>query len=193
MSAVRSTDTAPELRLRRALHAAGLRGWRCHYKRAPGKPDLAWPSLRVAVFVDGAFWHGHPSRHKIGRSGSYWDQKIARNVERDRQVDAALGNNGWIVVRIWDFEVARELPTAVERVERAVRDSHSRTSGPPSFGQNLRNARQRANLSQQQLADACGSYRSSIGAYERDERQPSLKTVAALAQALAIPPDALVR
>ncbi|HXC23742.1 MAG TPA: DNA mismatch endonuclease Vsr [Solirubrobacteraceae bacterium] len=192
MTAVRNADTGPELQLRRALHAAGVRGWRCHYKRAHGKPDLAWPSLRVAVFVDGAFWHGHPSRHKIGRSGPYWDEKIARNVERDRQTDAALQRDGWIVVRAWDFEIARELPAVVERVKRALRHRHSPATSNPSFGRNLRDLRQRANLSQRQLADACGSYRSSIGAYERDERRPGPATIAALAQALAIPPETLV-
>lgn len=122
MAAVRSTDTAPELQLRRALYAAGIRGWRCHYRRAPGKPDLAWPSLLVAVFVDGAFWHGHPSRHKPGRSGPYWDAKIARNVLRDRNTDAALEAAGWTVVRAWDFEVRRDLASVVERVTHALRD-----------------------------------------------------------------------
>lgn len=121
MSAVRSTNTTPEVRLRRALWAAGVRGWRCHYARAPGKPDLAWPSLRVAVFVDGAFWHGHPSRHKPGRSGAYWDMKIARNIERDREATQALEEKGWCVVRIWDFEVRNDLPAVVERVSDALR------------------------------------------------------------------------
>lgn len=116
MAAVRSTNTRPELRLRRALYAAGIRGWRCHYRGAAGKPDLAWPSLRVALFVDGAFWHGHPSRHRPGRSGEYWDRKIAKNVRRDRQNDQALGAAGWLVLRVWDFEVARELPDVVDRV-----------------------------------------------------------------------------
>lgn len=122
MAAVRSTNTSPELRLRRALYAAGIRGWRCHYRGVSGKPDLAWPSLRVAVFVDGAFWHGHPSRHKPGRSGEYWDRKIATNVERDRENDRALRSTGWIVLRVWDFEVARELETVLARVAGALRE-----------------------------------------------------------------------
>lgn len=122
MSAVRSSDTGPELRLRRALYAAGVRGWRCHYGRVSGKPDLAWPGLRVAVFVDGAFWHGHPSRHKPGRSGEYWDRKIARNVRRDWENDKALRRAGWTVVRVWDFEVARELPMVVGRIADALRE-----------------------------------------------------------------------
>jgi DNA mismatch endonuclease (patch repair protein) len=121
MAAVRGKNTAPEVALRRALHAAGVRGWRNHYKPAAGTPDLAWPALRVAVFVDGAFWHGHPSRHKPGRSGAYWDEKIAGNVERDRRVDAELEADGWMVLRVWDFEVRKELPRVVAGVEALLR------------------------------------------------------------------------
>jgi len=115
MAAVKGKNTTPEIALRRALHAAGVRGWRNHYKPAPGTPDLAWPALKVAVFVDGAFWHGHPSRHKPGRSGAYWDEKIAKNIERDRRVDAELKEAGWSVLRVWDFEVKKQLPAVVER------------------------------------------------------------------------------
>jgi DNA mismatch endonuclease (patch repair protein) len=121
MAAVRQAGTEPEVALRRALYAAGIRGWRCNVRHVPGRPDLAWIGLRVAVFVDGAFWHGHPSRHRPGRSGAYWDDKIARNMERDRRVDDELRRRGWIVLRIWDFEVRRELGRVVECVEAAVR------------------------------------------------------------------------
>lgn len=120
MRAVRQRDTEPELRLRRALFAAGVRGWRCHYRRAPGRPDLAWPRLKVAVFVDGAFWHGHRSRHREGRSGAYWDEKIAGNVARDRRVDAELTAAGWTVLRAWDFEIRKELEDVVLRVRDAI-------------------------------------------------------------------------
>ena len=65
MTAVRSKNTAPELRLRRALFQAGVRGWRCHYKRAPGKPDLAWPGLRVALFVDANTLVYHFTAHVV--------------------------------------------------------------------------------------------------------------------------------
>ena len=116
MSAVRSRNTGPEVELRRALYARGVRGWRCNYKRAPGRPDIAWPARKVAVFVDGAFWHGHPSRHKPGRSGEYWDKKIEQNVVRDRRVDRELQEAGWAVLRIWDFEIRGDLPAATDRV-----------------------------------------------------------------------------
>src|SRR5687767_6028947 len=69
MARIRSRNTGPELALRRALHAAGVRGWRCHAKHLPGKPDLAFTRWRVAVFVDGCFWHGHPDFFTPGKSG----------------------------------------------------------------------------------------------------------------------------
>jgi DNA mismatch endonuclease, patch repair protein len=116
MAAVKSRNTGPELELRKALYARGLRGWRCDYKRASGRPDIAWPARRVAVFVDGAFWHGHPSRHKPGRSGEYWDRKIEQNVARDRRVNRELGDSGWSVLRIWDFEIRKDLEGVVTRV-----------------------------------------------------------------------------
>lgn len=134
MVAVKSKDTTPEIALRRGLYSEGLRGWRCHYRRAPGTPDLAWPSLRVAVFVDGAFWHGHASRYRPGRSGEYWDAKIARNVERDRQADDALRAAGWTVVRAWDFEIRRDLPAVVEHIKDVLRQ---RASGAADWQRRL--------------------------------------------------------
>jgi DNA mismatch endonuclease, patch repair protein len=116
MAAVKSRNTGPEVELRKALFGRGLRGWRCNYKRASGRPDIAWPARRIAVFVDGAFWHGHPSRHKPGRSGEYWDRKIEQNVARDRRVNRELRDSGWEVLRIWDFEIRKDLEGVVARV-----------------------------------------------------------------------------
>jgi len=121
MARVRTRDTAPEVALRRALWAAGVRGWRVH-PRVVGKPDLAWLSRRVAVFVDGAFWHGHPDYYR-GQSGAFWDEKIARNRARDERVNAELRELGWHVVRLWDFEVARDVEACVERVVAALGDA----------------------------------------------------------------------
>ncbi|HET9592380.1 MAG TPA: very short patch repair endonuclease [Solirubrobacterales bacterium] len=125
MAAVKRRDTDPEIRLRKALYAAGLRGWRCDYKRAPGRPDLAWPKRKVAVFVDGAFWHGHPSRHRPGRSGEYWDKKIEANIARDRRVDQALAEQGWAVLRVWDFEIKKNIDRVVVRIGNLLEDSNS--------------------------------------------------------------------
>src|SRR5687768_14187923 len=105
MSRVRSRDTGPEIALRKALWELGVRGWRCSPSTVPGKPDICFRKRRVAIFVDGAFWHGHPSRYWPGRSGPYWDKKIARNQERDRQTNDLLEAQGWTVIRVWDFEI----------------------------------------------------------------------------------------
>lgn len=125
MRRVRSKDTGPELALRRAAWASGLRGWRCHPAGVPGRPDLAWPGLRIAVFVDGAFWHGHPDYY-WGQSGPFWDAKIDRNRARDREVDAELHARGWRVVRLWDFEISDDPDRCVRVIADEVAVARSR-------------------------------------------------------------------
>jgi len=118
MARVRTRNTAPELALRRALFAAGVRGWRLH-RALPGRPDLVFSKARLCVFVDGAFWHGHPD-HYHGQSGEFWDSKIARNRERDERVNRELTELGWTVLRLWDFEIERDPAACVLKVQRAV-------------------------------------------------------------------------
>lgn len=120
MSRVRSKNTGLELTLRRGLWAAGIRGWRCHVRGVFGTPDLVWQGRRVAVFVDSAWWHGHPSRWTLGRLSMWWDDKIERNRQRDVVVNARLEIEGWTVVRIWDFEVEKELVLCIARVRDAL-------------------------------------------------------------------------
>lgn len=122
MARVKSRDTTPEIRLRRTLYANGVRGWRCHRKNVPGVPDLAFGVAKVAVFVDGAFWHGHPSKYWPGRTSEYWDRKIARNQARDRRVDEQLKAIGWRVVRLWDFEVEEDPQSCAEQVIELLQD-----------------------------------------------------------------------
>jgi DNA mismatch endonuclease (patch repair protein) len=119
MKRVRTRNTAPELALRRALWAAGIRGYRCHPKGVAGRPDLAWIGRRVVVFVDGAFWHGHP-KHYWGQSGRFWDEKIEANRVRDKRVTSELLNAGWTVVRVWDFEVEKTPDVCVERIRSGL-------------------------------------------------------------------------
>ena len=120
MASIRSRDTGPEMRLRRALYKTGLRGWRCHVRTLPGKPDIAFTRAKVAIFCDGAFWHGHPDHFKPGQAGSYWDTKIARTVARDRQADSALSAAGWLVLRYWDFDIRERTSECVEEIVQAV-------------------------------------------------------------------------
>lgn len=132
MAAIRSKDTKPELLLRRALWAAGLRGYRCHHSGLPGKPDIAFTKQRVAIFVDGAFWHGHPDHFTFGKLGAYWDEKVRRTQERDRVQQEALEALGYRVLRFWDFEV--EVNTA-----RCVLEC-LRLRGPKQLRNNHRDA-----------------------------------------------------
>lgn len=131
MSRVKTRETAPELGLRHALWAAGLRGWRLHPRNVPGRPDLAWLGRRVAVFVDGAFWHGHPDYY-WGQSGKFWDEKIERNRRRDETVTRELLDDGWTVLRIWDFEIDCEVDRCVEMVQAALDEAWENGPGAGS-------------------------------------------------------------
>ena len=108
----------------------GLRGYRIDRSSLPGRPDLAWGPAKVAVFVDGAFWHGHPSAYTPGKSGLYWDEKITRNCRRDREADARLVDLGWTVIRLCHFEVRRDLNTCVQRIHVALNPSTERDATP---------------------------------------------------------------
>jgi DNA mismatch endonuclease (patch repair protein) len=103
----RKRDTRPEVAVRRAAHALGLR-YRVASRPLPDRrwtADMVFPTARVAVFVDGCFWHGCPEHFKPPRTNpEYWTPKIARNRARDAQVDEALAVAGWTVVRAWEHE-----------------------------------------------------------------------------------------
>jgi DNA mismatch endonuclease (patch repair protein) len=120
MARFRGKDTGPELLLRRTLCRFGIRGYRCHVATLPGRPDVVFTRWKVAIFVDGAFWHGHPSTFQFGSRGDYWDQKIARNQARDRLVNARLAEAGWSVLRIWDVELIKDPLGALGRVTRTL-------------------------------------------------------------------------
>lgn len=133
MARIRGRDTAPERILRAALWRAGLRGWRLHGRGMPGRPDVVFSQRRVAIFVDGRFWHGHPRYFTPGKSGAYWDRKITRNKARDASVSAALRQSGWIVLRFWDFSVEEDPDAIARRVASTVRRraaSSARTASP---------------------------------------------------------------
>lgn len=130
MAAIRAKNTKPELALRAALRQLGVTGYRLHRKDIPGRPDMSFIRWKVAVFVDGVFWHGHPDHWNPEKASSdYWRTKIARNVERDRAADAALSEQGWTVVRVWDEDVKNSLNGCVRRVMDALAVSGWR---PPS-------------------------------------------------------------
>lgn len=108
MARIRSADTRPEVALRKALHARGLR-YRLHDRRLPGRPDVVFAGPRVALFVHGCFWHGHDCARGARApktNAAYWSTKIARNRDRDARNQAALMERGWTVRVVWTCEIA---------------------------------------------------------------------------------------
>lgn len=122
MQGNRSRDTKPELAVRRLLHAAGLR-YRVAYRPEPTlrrTADIVFTRQRVAIFIDGCFWHACPEHGTVSRSNvDYWSTKLARNVERDRDTTQKLEDAGWTVLRFWEHD----LPAAVAgQIAEAVSD-----------------------------------------------------------------------
>jgi DNA mismatch endonuclease (patch repair protein) len=125
MSRNRRRDTGPELALRTILHARGAR-YRVDHPLRLGlltvRPDIVFTRWRVAVFVDGCFWHGCPEHGNIpARNRDYWEPKLRRNQERDRRVDHALIQGGWHVLRAWEHEVGDSLADRVLDLVDALR------------------------------------------------------------------------
>lgn len=128
MKGNQSRDTRPEVAVRSALHRRGLRFRKDYLLRVDGRryrPDIVFTRQRVAVFLDGCFWHGCPKHGRTPRANNtYWSAKLARNVARDRQNDEALKDADWQVVRLWEHE---SVEAAVTTIEAVVRSSHDRT------------------------------------------------------------------
>ena len=134
MSRQARRDTAPELALRRVLHARGRRYRLCY--PVPGLPrrtiDIAFPGPKVAVFVDGCFWHGCPAHGTDPKANDvWWAEKLTRNAERDRETVAALTARSWLVMRVWEHENASEAADRVEDVLRARRALPDSVRGTP--------------------------------------------------------------
>ena len=123
MSRIRSRgNAATELRFIQLLKAAGITGWRRNQKIF-GKPDFVFKKLKLAVFVDGCFWHGCP-KHGTQPKGNraFWKKKFARNIARDRLVNRTLRSVNWQVLRIWQHELTRKNETRLlQRIHRAMR------------------------------------------------------------------------
>ncbi len=124
MRANKSKDTKPELLLRRALWAAGLRGYRLHKKSLPGRPDIAYTTKKVAIFVNGCFWHRcpHCQLNLPKTNTEFWKAKFARNVQRDQEKQAALIAAGWQLLVIWECKLKKDVPHHVEAIRKLLKD-----------------------------------------------------------------------
>ena len=139
MRKVRGRDTTPELALRRALWARGLR-YRVNVTDLPGKPDIVIPSARLAIFVDGDFWHGNQFRKRklnaleeqfpATATKSYWLTKIRRNMSRDATNTSMLLSQGWSVLRFWESQLRADLEGCVAMVARVVEQGTASIASP---------------------------------------------------------------
>jgi DNA mismatch endonuclease (patch repair protein) len=129
MRANKSRDTKPELALRQAVHARGMR-YRVGIRPIPSlrrTADLVFTKARVAVFLDGCFWHGCPQHHTVAKTNAtFWAEKVRRNRERDAETDRVLTGQGWVVIRVWEHD---DPEPAAERIDallghRADRQGH---------------------------------------------------------------------
>lgn len=120
MARIHSKNTKIEVSLRKALWQKGMRGYRLDYN-IPGKPDVAFPRNRVAIFIDGDFWHGYSwfVLKKVPPRG-YWRNKIRGNVRRDKKVSKALAKMGWKVIRIWEHELNDSMLKQGIRIEKEL-------------------------------------------------------------------------
>ena len=123
MSGIRAQDTRPEVRVRRYLHAEGLR-FRLHDRKLPGTPDIVLPKYRVVVLVHGCYWHRHENCHlsySPKTNVRFWEQKFAANVERDSRTQVALAQAGWRVIVVWECQtrLAAKYPDVIAKIRQA--------------------------------------------------------------------------
>lgn len=120
MSHIKGCDTGPELSLRRKVWALGLR-YRLQYRIGRTRPDMAFVGARLAVFVDGCFWHGCPLHSTMPKNNrKFWEQKLRRNHERDAENTQTLRANGWQVLRFWEHEIEASSADCAQRIAAMV-------------------------------------------------------------------------
>lgn len=122
MSKIRSTNTKDEVRLAKALWHLGYR-YRKNNRKVFGTPDLTFQRLKIAIFVDGEFFHGynwHEKKDKIQSNREYWIPKIERNMQRDKEVNEYLIKNGWSVIRFWGTEIKKNLDDCVDKIKKEI-------------------------------------------------------------------------
>lgn len=130
MQHIRSKDSKQEVRLRKKLWHLGLR-YRKNVATLPGKPDIVFGKYKVAVFVDGDFWHGRDMekiRNQIKSNRDYWIPKLERNIKRDREINAELSNNGWVIIRFWESDVKKNIHDCIKKILWCLISTMEKTS-----------------------------------------------------------------
>lgn len=117
-------NSSTELRFLTLLKKNKIFGWRRHYKVAGVRPDFIFQPSRVAVFLDGCYWHRCPEHYRPPKTNTeFWDKKIADNVDRDRQTDEVLRSKNWLVLRIWEHQLKREPEVALSELQQLLSEN----------------------------------------------------------------------
>jgi DNA mismatch endonuclease (patch repair protein) len=134
MQGNKSKDTSPELKVRKLLREAGFPGYRLQWKKAPGRPDIAYPGRKIAIFVNGCFWHRCPKCQlpTPKTNPEYWEEKFRRNVERDQRKLKELEDAGWTVFVIWECDLKKPKKKDFEYVFISLEDGVSIPGRPSS-------------------------------------------------------------
>jgi DNA mismatch endonuclease, patch repair protein len=122
MSRIRSQNTSPERLVFTHLRKKGIY-FQKHYKKAPGSPDVALPRRKIAVFIDGDFWHGWKFKERREKLPVFWQEKIENNIARDKRNRSKLGREGWRVLRVWEHELKKKPQQTLEKIEHFLLNS----------------------------------------------------------------------
>lgn len=118
MSSIKAKNTKPELIVRKALWWNGIKGYRLHWKKAPGRPDIAFPGKKIAIFIHGCYWHRctfcNPSPSKTHTE--FWENKFRTNMEHDTAKTEALIDNGWTVITLWECQIKKDMAQCVAEI-----------------------------------------------------------------------------
>ena len=127
MHRIRSKDTSIEIKLRRALWQNGIR-YRKNYRVLCGVPDIVILRYKIAIFCDSSFWHGkdYSLKKPVDTNHEYWDAKIRRNIDRDKDVNQKLEEEGWTVLRFWDTEINKHLSECVHKIQEEMSEINCR-------------------------------------------------------------------
>ena len=127
MSKIKGKNTKPELILRKALWGEGIR-YRINNSKVTGKPDISIKKYKLAIFIDGEFWHGYnwsEKKKRIKSNREYWIKKIEGNINRDKKNNKELKEAGWTVFRFWEMDVKKNLGKCVDKVMSAIKNANS--------------------------------------------------------------------
>ena len=119
MSSNKAKNTKPELRIRKALYADGVRGYRLNWKKVPGKPDIAFPGRKISIFINGCYWHRCPHCElPLPKTNTeFWKEKFDKNIKRDKKKEKELLDLGWTVLVFWECKIKTNIKDCINKIK----------------------------------------------------------------------------